>query len=207
MSLQNILQALEAEAEQQIAEIEQSAQVKIERIRAEAQTQAKAVRQKRLQAIQPPLRAEQARILNQAKLQALQRILGTREELLSAVLEKTAQLLVDLSDTGGYSPLLQALLQEAIETLAGPDQLHLRVQPQDVELMQEIVDKLGLAATVAGNLENEGIWHSDLGGVIVTTSAGDISLVNSLEARLQRVAALRRAEIADLIFDHQEQEV
>ena len=82
MPLANILQALEAEAERRVAEIEQAAQAEITQIHAQAQANAVAVWQEQCAAITAPLRAEQARILNQAKLEALQIVQGTRENLM-----------------------------------------------------------------------------------------------------------------------------
>lgn len=64
MSLDRILEALDTEAERQVMAIEQAAQAEIEHIRAQAQVEATAVRQKRIMAVQGPLQAERARILN-----------------------------------------------------------------------------------------------------------------------------------------------
>ena len=86
MPLDNILRALETKAERLEAEIEQATQAEVERIYAEAQAEAAVVRQKQLAAIEAPLRAEQARILNRAKLEALQIVMGTREQLITTAL-------------------------------------------------------------------------------------------------------------------------
>ncbi len=202
MSLEKILQALEAEAVRQVATIEQACRVDVERFRSEALAKAEQVRQKRLEAIQAPLRIEQARILNEAKLKALRTVLGAREDLITAVLETTARRLADLSNTAAYSQLLPRLLKEAVDKLGRQGQLRLRVQPQDVEIAEQTVQQMGLSAKVEGNLQNEGTWNVALGGLIVTTSDERISLVNTLEARLQRVASLHRTEIVEMILDH-----
>jgi V/A-type H+-transporting ATPase subunit E len=204
MSLDSILQSLEVEVERQIAEIEQTTQAEIERIRAWAQAEAEAVRQKRLVAIQVPLQAEQARILNQAKLKALQIVLGTRENLMTAVLEATAQRLAALSNLEVYTQLMQKLFQEAVDTLGVSDQLRLHVQRQDMELMGQIVQEMGLNTSVEGDLKNEGTWNAELGGVVATSLDGRISVVNTLEMRLNRVAKLYRSQIAGLVFDQVE---
>ena len=66
MPLANILQALEAEAERRVAEIDQSVQAEIDRIHAQAQAEAVVARQKQVAAIAAPLRAEQARLVGGA---------------------------------------------------------------------------------------------------------------------------------------------
>jgi V/A-type H+/Na+-transporting ATPase subunit E len=233
MSLDKILQALETEAEHQVAAIEQTTRAQIDQIQTQARAEVELVRQKRLVAIQTPLQAEQARILNKAKLEALQIVLGTREALLADLFEAAVQQLAALSKLEGYDRLLQQLLEEAVAALgkagavrattivqpyspaegmgrqALPSKsesrigasapFHVEVQSQDIDLMQNIVQTMGLQAVVEGTLKNEGF--SALGGVAVTTSDGKIRLVNTLEARLGRVANLYRAQVAEMLFD------
>jgi vacuolar-type H+-ATPase subunit E/Vma4 len=201
MPLNNILNALELEAGRQLKDIQHATQAEIERIRAQAEAESEIVRQKRLAAIKAPLQAEQARILNKAKLEALQIVLGTREDLITEVLEATARRLAALSNLETYTQLLQMLLQEAVETLEVTGQLHLRVQDQDVALMKHIVQEMKLQAIVDGDLPTEGTWGVDLGGVVVTTADRRVSLINTLEARLRQVTSLYRSKIAELIFN------
>lgn len=205
MSLKNILEALEAEAKRQVIEIEQATQTEIERIRTQAQAEAEVARQKRLAAIQAPLQAEQARILNQAKLEALQIVMGTREALITSALEAAGYRLTEISTSEAYAGLLQELTLEAIDTLGLNGRLCLHVQSCNLELMRRIVQEMGLSATVAGGLEDENASPNCLGGVVVTNSGGRISLINTMAARLQRVAGLYRAQIAKIVFGDQQE--
>ena len=212
MSLDRILQALAEEAERQVTAIEQAAQAELERICAQAQARATEVRQTHLAAVQEPLQAERAHIFNQAKLEALQIVLGTREALMLELLQATAQRLAMLPTMAVYAKLLRRLTQEAIETLGESDQLCLRVQSRDVLLMRQIAQEMGLSATV----EADAAAGADpsfaatpwgcLGGVIATTSAERIHFINTLEMRLQRVATLYRAQIAGMICDNRLEE-
>jgi vacuolar-type H+-ATPase subunit E/Vma4 len=216
MSLERILQALDLEAERQQAEFEQAAQAEIERIRAQAQAEAMDVRQKHLAASRLSLQVERIRMLNQAKQDALQTIMNAREAMLAAALEATAQRLTALVSSAAYPGLLRQLTQEAITPLSGNGQLQLHVRSQDKELMQRMVQEMGLSATVAGDLEPEpstglsnlraGWPEQGLGGVIVTTPDGRIRLVNTLAARLHRAASLYRTQIAQILFNHSEED-
>lgn len=205
MPLENILQTLEVEAKRLVTEIGQATQVEVDCIQAEAQAEAAVVRQKRITTIQTPLRAEQARILNQAKLEALQIVLGTREELITAVLEAAARRLEERSSTKQYAGLLQQLTEEAV-TVLGVNEICLRVQSRDVELMNCIVQKLGLSATVTGGLEDDEATAGNGAGVVATTLDGRISLINTPTARLARAASLYRLQIAKMMFEDQPQE-
>jgi vacuolar-type H+-ATPase subunit E/Vma4 len=201
MPLANILQALEAEAERRVAEIEQAAQAEITQIHAQAQADAVVAQQKQHAAITAPLRAEQARILNHAKLKALQIVQGTRENLMRAVLEATTRRLAELTSTAAYTEILRQLTQEAVDTLGANGQVCLRVQSDDVALIKRITQELGLSVTITGGLEHEDSLADSGGGLVASTPDGRISLLNTPAVRLRRVASLYRAQIAELLFD------
>ncbi|MCX7670186.1 MAG: V-type proton ATPase subunit E [Anaerolineae bacterium] len=200
MSLEKILAALQEEAKRQVAAIEQAAQAEIARIEEQAQAAAAAEREKQCRAIREPLQAEQARILNRARQEALQTILGAREALIAAALEGTARRLARLADSEAYPPILQQLICEAAEALGRDGTLHLRVRTRDVPLAERQVAALGLAASVEGGLEDEASPWGCLGGVEASTADGRIRLVNTLAARLARAADLYRSHIAELLF-------
>lgn len=206
MALENILQALEAEAAKKIAAIKGEALAEVEKIQSQARAEAAAIRRQQLEAARVRLQTEQARILNLARQKALQRVLGTREELIRAALDQAARELAALSDTEEYVLVLQQLLKESLETLGGAGPFKLWVQRQDVELMEQIIAKMDVQATVEANLAGEGQWDAELGGLITATPDGRIRLINTLETRLQRVATLYRAQIAHMVLNHIEQE-
>jgi vacuolar-type H+-ATPase subunit E/Vma4 len=205
MPLENILQALEAETERLVTEIAQATQAEIDRILGEARAEAAVVRQKHIAAIKAPLRAEQARILNQAKLEALQIVLGTREELIRAGLEAAARLLAERASAQQYPDLLQQLTAEAVAAL-GVNEVCLRVRSSDMKLMDDIVQRLDISATVTGGLEDNEAMAGNGGGVVAATHDGRISLINTPTARLSRAADLYRLQIAQMMFEVQAQE-
>lgn len=210
MSLEHILQALEREAQQQIAAMEEAAQAEAEQILSQAQAQAAAVRQRHLAASRAALEVERTRRLNRAKMAALQAVLSAREALITSALEAAARHLAALSTTEVYAGLLRRLAQEAVERLGRDQPLCLHVWPRDVGLMHQFVREMGLSAIVTGDLENKAgfaipeLAGEGLGGLAVTTAEGRVSLINTLEMRLQRVAQLYRSQIAQFIFNHQQ---
>ena len=204
MPLATILHALEAEAERLVTEIDQATQAEVERILTQARVEAVAVRQRHLTAIEAPLQAERARLLNRAKLERLQLVLGMREDLIIAALEATARRLAVLTSGQAYAGWLRQMTQEVVAAVELHN-LSLHVQRSDLALMKRLVQELGLSATVTGDLELEAELESDLGGVLATTPDGRIRLINTLGVRLQRVATLHRARIVELMFEDQQE--
>lgn len=204
MSLEHILQALEAETEQQIKEVEWTAQAEIERIKAQAEVEAETVCRKHRAAGQAMLQVERTRRLNRAKQEASQQLLQAREQLMTSALAATARQLTALSSTDAYPHLLRQLAEESVATLGKTQPLCLHARQTDVELVNRIVQELGLSATVAGDLTNGD--SPCLGGLAVSTADNRISLTNTLEARLERVAQLYRTQIAEIVFDGRQED-
>ena len=202
MSLDKILQALEAEAAAEIAEIARAAEAEIAQVRAEAAAKAIAAQQQHRPAIEAPLQAERARIINQARQEALRIVMGTREELLRAALEAAAARLAVLPDSETYGRVLAELTDEAVAALgyAPAAGLRLRVESRDRPLLARIAQQRGLPATVEEGATADGAGWNCPGGVVVTSADGRISLANTLSARLQRAAILYRSEIAGMLF-------
>jgi vacuolar-type H+-ATPase subunit E/Vma4 len=206
MSLDKILQALEAEATQGIAQIERAADLEIARIRAEAEVKAAVARQRHAPALAAPLHAERARILNQAKLEALRTVMGTREELMRAAVTAAAAHLAASSGNETYALALEGMTCEAVTELGQDAALLLRVESRDRPAMEGIVERLRLQATVedgatVGDEAASEHWCDCPGGVVATTADGRITLDNTLSVRLQRVSALYRSAIAAMLFD------
>ncbi len=205
MPLETILQAIDAEAEQQVAAIAAAARDDITRVEAEAAAQAEAIKQQHVDAAQARLKAEQARILNRAHRQALQMVLGTREAAISAALEETARQLGQFAGDSAYAGLLRHLAEEAAAALGAEQPLHITVKAADIPLMQQVVAALGLTATIEADLElGDTIWNSGLGGLIAATADRRISVVNTLETRLQQAAQLYRGQLAEWLFSSDE---
>ena len=209
MALENILQALETEAERQVEEINQATRVKLENIHRKAQAEAETVRQHHRSAVKAPLQAEQARILNRARLEALRLVMNAREEGLKAALEEAASRLADVPGTSVYPELLRNLALEAVDALGPGVVLRFYVHSRDVELMQRITQELELQAVVTGSLEQEGerayagpgAPDDPIGGLVACTNPDErISLNNTLAARLQRAVTFHRSEIAEMLF-------
>ena len=155
MALEQILQALEGQTERQIAEIERATNEQIAEIQVEAHLEAKRIYQKELDAIQTQLQFEQARILNRAKLEALQISLRAREQIMQSALEAGSQHLARFRAGAGYPNLLAHLAREAMAALESDSGLQFSVQPCDVELMKAIAEELGIQALVKGDLVEE----------------------------------------------------
>lgn len=195
MSLEAILEAIVASGQAQITEIEDQAARQVADILAKARQEAQKQAEAAQQAAIEPAAKERARILHQARLEAL-RITGeTRETLTDAALEQTRGRLAGLRNDACYPQVLKHLLQQALSELSGPEASksltypRLEADPRDEPLLEDILDEIGLDLPVRYNLQS---W----GGIVAKSEDERVVVINTLEARLEHAIPYLRHFLA-----------
>ncbi len=195
MSLDAILEAICASGQAQITKIDgqaarQAAEI-LGKARQESQQQAEAAYQAAIE----PTAKERARILHQARLEALRLTGETREALTDAALERTRGRLASLRTDPSYPQVLKQLTQQALSELSGSETSHsltfsrLEADPRDETLLENLLDEIGLDLPVRYNLH---CW----GGIVVKSEDERVVVINTLEARLERATPYLRRYLA-----------
>jgi V/A-type H+-transporting ATPase subunit E len=202
MSLLAILDAIRESGEAQVREIEEDARRQIEEIRANARLEAERIAEEASSAAALPAIRERARILQRARLEALQITGNKREALVDAALDQTRGHLEGLRTDAAYPAVLQRLTEETLDELESsleePTTAELSVDPRDRELMERILSVKGLNVGVSYSLT---CW----GGLIARSQDGRVVIINTLEARLERATPYLRRYLAGL-FESERQE-
>ena len=192
MGLEDILHAMEEEAEGEIAEIVAEAEATAEKMMAEAQERAGQIMERHRQELTPTLSAEEARIMNEARLEALKAVMQTREELIDGAFRAAQEQLRDLRSRADYPEILERWLQEVVEELG--EDLVVDVGQGDVELVRSMLEGMGVRATVSSGLDSAG-------GLSATSGDGRILVVNTIDSRLDNAHQSLRREVANIILE------
>lgn len=196
MSLEAVLAAIRLQGDSEAQAIDQRAQAEVERILAEAERQREAEQHAVDLRARAAARSERARILQAASLEGLQVTGAAQQAVVDRVLAELRLRLSRLRSTPEYPVVLQRLLVEAVETLAGSlesgDSMQLLTDPRDRDVLEPVLEALALAVRPRYALET---W----GGVLVTNVDGRVSVDNTLETRLEEAAAYFRRYIPSLI--------
>jgi vacuolar-type H+-ATPase subunit E/Vma4 len=190
MSLQAILDAILTSGEAQLGKLETRADTQVREVLANADEEAQKARQVSFAKAVAPAGRERARILHRAELEGL-RILGNvREDLVNATLDQTRGRLANMRSQYCYPAVLRKLVEESLAELdvsvEGIGQIRLQADPRDQALLDRILSNMGLTFPVHYGLN---CW----GGLIAQSVDGQIIVVNTLEARLERaIPYLRR---------------
>ena len=178
MPLADLLQAIEAEADEELARLERDMATEAEELVESARSEARALSAELAAAPEPAARREAERATALARLDAAAGLREAREEAFASVLDGVCAELSTLRHSGRYPELLRALAAESRAAL--PSAAVLRVDPRDAELARPLAGGLRLEP----ELET---W----GGVELGSDDGRI-VRNTLEERLANAEPLLR---------------
>lgn len=176
MPLEDLLNAIEADANEEGARLESESRAKAEAILAEAG--AARAREEVLRAHAPATTNEANRRVALARLEASRLEREAREEAFSLLIDEAHSRLAAARDEPGYSDTLHTLMREALAAL--PDATTARVNPLDETLAAELARELGADLAVAP--------EPDIGGGVVLSSSGGRVVRNTFEERLTNAA-------------------
>lgn len=203
MPLEHILRAMQAQADSEIAQITHAAEIEIEQLIAEAETQAKAIRARHLARVTPMLASETANIQNQAKLGALRALADAREQLLNDAFAQAEVRLAQIRASPQYASIFRALTRESIDALGNASttsqdrDLIVRIDPQDTELARQVLAEAGVQCRI----ETQSMA---LGGLELSTHDGRVVVTNTLAVRLERARKLVRGPVAKILVGNPE---
>lgn len=182
MPLEEILEAIEAETDAEIARVGGEAALRSRALLEHAG--ARAAEEEERHGHRRDAAAERAaeRIVNRARLDAERRLRAAREDVYREVMVGVEHRLEDLRATEGYERVLAALLEEALECL--PEAREVRVVPEDVDRVR---------ALLAGHEQVDVVGSLDGWGGVVAVAPGGRVVENTLRSRLARAGPdLRR---------------
>jgi len=192
LALEDILRALEEQAAEQEKEILAEAETTADHTRNDGVRSAEHIYTVEHERILKPLKGEQARILNEARLYQQSEIQSRKNQLWQEALEAARSKLAEASNGKEYDRALKALISEAL-----PEMNHevvVVVRPADVKTAKAALKESGRKdATVEEDPEC-------IGGASVSSPTTSTRTVNTLDARLDRFATRHGSELATRLF-------
>lgn len=182
MPLADLLQAIEAEADEELARLERETAAEAEALVESARSEARALSAELTTAPEPAARRDAERTTALARLDAAGALREAREEAFASILDGVRAELAALRGSGRYPELLRALVAESRAAL--PAASVLRVDPRDAELARPLADGLRLEPVLE-------TW----GGVELGSDDGRI-VRNTLDERLANAEPLLRLGFA-----------
>ena len=190
MAIEDILQALDEQAQADCDAVIGEAQEHAKLIIDEAERQAITIHEGFARQIERVAKSEASKLVNAARLEAKMEVSSVKGSGVAGVFEAARSELPSLRSSG-YPELFARLADEAFQGLEGS--VHVRVAASDVDLATQALAASSLLGDVAGDLDTTG-------GVVVEAHGGRIIRRNTLEDRLDRVSQFVQADVARVLF-------
>ena len=191
MALADILAAIEAGADEEIARVSAEASEQVERIRRDTRHEARLAGEEASSELDGDAARRRAQIVNRARLVVERRMSAAVEEIYQELKADVGRRLADVRSQHDYPDLFCHLFEECRAVL--PDGRVVRVDPADESLCTSVLARLGCEDFVV-----EATLDS-VGGLKLVTTDGRRSVENTLESRTWRAErALRSLAIAEV---------
>ncbi len=136
---------------------------------------------------------EAARILAQSSLKARQEILKEQDEVINEIVAKTNETLArELTD----ETALAVLIKEAVVAFESDEKLRILASPRDIDTVNKAVQH---DDDLSRQIE-EVVEHDCLGGIIVESTDGMVSIDNSFEVRMGMLMPKIMPELGKKLF-------
>lgn len=191
MAIEDILNALEEQAQADVDAILREAKEHAELIGSQAQAEATAIHDNFARQVERTAKAKASKIVNAARLEAKMTVSSAKGDGLETVFEVATQNLAKKRSQQEYADLFARLADQAFEGLEGDVTIH--VDPADASLAQAAAAKAGLSAEIQTDLMSAG-------GLVVEAVGGRIVRRNTFEDRLERARQFVQTDVAKALF-------
>ena len=190
MAIDDILRALDEQAQADCEDIVDESREHAKLIVEEAERQARQIHDAFVHQVESAANLNASKKVNAASFEGKMTVSAVKGDGVEAVFDDARTQLSSARDSG-YDALFAALAAEALAGVSGPVTVH--TVPADTVLAERATAAAGLVADVVGDLDSAG-------GLVVDTGGGKIIRRNTLESRLDRVAQFVRADVARILF-------
>lgn len=195
MSLYAILETIRTSGDARVSEIESRAYNQCNQIVGAARLESEQAKEKAIAEAITPAYRERARIIQRARLEALQILGDAREEFVDLALKQIHGCLMDIRAEANYPQILRQLIEEALAELKGSLReagvIQLEADPRDQAVLEGILDEMKQVLSIRYVLD---CW----GGLVAKSEDGRVVAINTMEARLERATPHLRCYLAAL---------
>lgn len=187
MAYENLLRSVEESAGERERELRSKAQKQAEEIRSKAKKQAEEIQQAAIREAERSAMTERNKMLYLAKGEIKEQELRGREKTFRAAFDRAKQQLSGLREDRNYPAVFERLATEAVHGM-GEISFIVHVDRRDLELSQKTLAAMGIRCEIQPDLECAG-------GLVASSIDGLVTLSNTIESRLERIAESRKLEI------------
>lgn len=191
MAFENLLKSIDESAAEREHDLREKSKAAAAAIMKEAQDQAGAIRQARLDQARKSAAIDRHRALYLTNSEEKKALIHVQERLFERAFETARKNLENVRGDPNYPDILARLVREAAD-LVGKDQCRIHVDARDEALVKKVLSQTGFSGEVVPDI-------TCTGGVVVTSRDDAVTISNTIESRLERIKEHRKLEIYSIL--------
>ncbi|HYA60905.1 MAG TPA: V-type ATP synthase subunit E [Candidatus Acidoferrum sp.] len=192
MTSANLIESMEASAEEKVREIISKAHKDADEVKKSAEVKAKTIKDSYLENAIKSVEAEKNRQTYTAKTETKMNLIKAKDELLQKAFLETKKILVNFREDSAYKKSLKLMTQEAVHELEG-EEVEIHVDKKDEDLCKQILKESNKNFEIVADIECAG-------GLNINTKDGKVVVSNTIESRTERAKELLTFEIFSILF-------
>lgn len=189
MGFAELLGAIGAKGKEETDRIISRSEKTAKRLIEEAETRIEEIAQSILQEEDPELEVTKTRIQGESELRKKRSLAEVKDRIVQEVFERVHEALAKTRERTDYESILQRLEQEALIE----EDFIVYVDERDTALIRKILASRGVNAEVKSG-------DDCLGGLVVESNNGVVSIHNTIESRLEKVRESLIHEVNLILF-------
>jgi len=192
MAYEDLIKSIESAADEKNLEVIRNAELEVEAILREAETESSAIHAQYLEKAKRDLSLDSNRQKFLAKQEVKKRISDTRQKLIEDVFSKSRDALSGIRADPSYRSMYEQFIHEVTAALAG-EKIILHIDPADSKFCREIVTTSGIDCEIVEDI-------TTIGGLCGTSADGKIRADNTFESRLLKIREQSTLEIISMLL-------
>ncbi len=195
MPIEQLIEAVEVNAEERITELKEMAYRQSEEIRKAAEGKEGAIKQKHMDAVKKTVNFERNKLVAKIKDETRMQVTRTKDEVYKKSFSEAQKILSSTRSRADYENNFRKMVQEVILELEG-EEIQLHIDKRDENLCKKLVSELKLNCEVVTDI-------TSAGGLNANTKDGKFIVFNTIESRFEKAKALLKPEIFATLYGGQ----
>jgi vacuolar-type H+-ATPase subunit E/Vma4 len=192
MAFENLIEAVEVDAEETIRGIRQRAEREVAEAKKAAVEKSQVIRSAAIEDAKRRAAVERGNLMATARKEIRMSFAVEKDRVFQKAFQEAGSRLASARADGRYAKSFVGMLAEAMRDFEG-EVVSVHIDKQDEVLMGKALQTLGKNCDVIADLES-------IGGMNVATKDGRFIVYNTLESRLEKARKVLKSEIYSILF-------
>jgi len=195
MAIEQLIEAVEVNAEETITELKKKAYRQSEEIRREAEGKDEAIKKKHLDAVKKTVEAERNKLIAKINKETRMQFTQTKDEVYKKAFFEAQKILSSARSRADYENNFRKMVKEVVLELEG-EEIQLHIDKRDENLCKKLLSELKMNCDIVTDI-------TCAGGLNASTKDGRFIVFNTIESRFEKAKAFLKPDIFTTLYGGQ----